>query len=446
MFLIEKLKKLYQGKKVLVVGLGIQGGGVGVARFFSELGAEVTVTDKKTKKQLSISVEKLKNYSIKYHLGKHQLKDFILSDVIFKNPGVPWNLPEIIEAEKRNIPIEMEMSFTAKYFPGKIIGITGTRGKSTTTNLIYEVLKNHNFKVLLGGGLPGISNLEFLKIADKNTYLVAELSSWALSGFHRKKLSPHIAVFTNFYPDHLNYYKNMNDYLFDKKAIYLYQKNDDYLIINEKLKDALKNDLIKSKVLTFSKDDVRFDFSNLVGDHNKENIAAVLKVAKVLNLDIKKVYSAITNFKGLPFRQQIVLKKKNVFFVNDTTSTTPTATIYAIRRFSDKSIILILGGNSKNLPYQSLIDELKKSNIKKIVLLEGNFTREILPTIKQEFKEKLSIKIYDSLSKAIVKAYQEALKINDEVYLLFSPGATSFAMFNNEFHRGEEFNKIVHNL
>lgn len=446
MALIDDLKAKYQGKKVLVVGLGLQGGGVGVAKFFAELGAKVTVTDKKNETQLADSIEKLKKYSINYSLGGHRTKDFLNSDIIFKGPGVSWSLKEIVEAEKKGIPIEMEMAFVARYFPGKIIGITGTRGKSTTTNLIYKLLKDNGFETLLGGGLPGISNLEYLKKANNNTWLVAELSSWALSGFHKKKISPHIAVFTNFYPDHLNYYQNMDDYLFDKKAIFMYQKASDYLVINKKLLNLLDKSSIKSKVLTFSINDVHENFENLTGDHNKENIAAVLKVAEILNIEKRKAINTIANFQSLPFRQQIIAKKQNVIFVNDTTSTTPTATIYAIKRFSDKPMILILGGNSKNLPFEKLIEELNNPQIKKIFLLAGSFTDEILPFLEEKYQEKISKKIYDNLQLAIKEAFLEAKKINNDVYLVFSPGATSFAMFNNEFHRGEEFNKIVYSL
>ncbi|MCX7955881.1 MAG: UDP-N-acetylmuramoyl-L-alanine--D-glutamate ligase [Patescibacteria group bacterium] len=446
MALIDDLKRKYYGKKVLVVGLGLQGGGLGTARFFSELGAKVIVTDKKTEKQLYSSIQKLKNFkNIDFHLGSHSLDDFVNADIIFKGPSVSWQLPEIIEAEKRNIPIEMEMSFTAFYFPGKIIGITGTRGKSTTTNLIFNVLKEAGFKVFLGGGLPGICNIEFLKKADKNTWLVAELSSWALSGFHNKKISPHIAVFTSFYPDHLNYYKNMNDYLFDKKAIYLYQKENDYLVANKSLKELINE---KNKnIIWFSKNDFSYKLKYLRGDHNLENAASALKVAQILNINQKKAVKIISNFKGVPYRQEIIKEKNGIIFVNDTTSTTPTATIKAIESFSDKKIILILGGNSKNLPFDDLIKNLNKTE--KIVLLAGSFTDEILKIIKKFFSEKITEKIYDNLEEAIKKAYDLAKEIKsksidkNEICILFSPGATSFAMFNNEFHRGDEFNKIV---
>ena len=442
--LIRSLKNKYLGKKVLVVGLGLQGGGVGIAKFFAEIGAIVTVTDKKNETQLFQSIDRLKQLSDKivFHLGRHSVEDFTNADVIFKGPSVRWDSPEIIEAQKNNIPIEMEMAFVVTNYPGKVIGITGTRGKSTTTNLIFNVLKESGFKVTLGGGLPGISTIECLKEADEESWLVAELSSWALSSFHRAKISPHISVFTNLYPDHLNYYKNLEDYFYDKEAIFQYQKEEDYLVINKSLK-ALGKNFCAPSLLFFSKKNFPYPLTYLKGEHNLENAAATLKVAEILKIDKNKAVEAIKNFGGLPYRQQVVGKKGNVIFVNDTTSTTPIATIKAIDAFKDKKIVLILGGNSKNLPYDELIKQL--DNVEKIVLLAGSFTDQILDTSEVSFTEKISKQVYDDLQKAVREAYRIALDLKNS-YVLFSPGATSFAMFNNEFHRGEEFNRIVNKI
>lgn len=437
---------MYSGKKILVVGLGLQGGGVGIAKYFADLGARVTVTDKKSEKQLSPSIEALKDYPITFHLGKHQVKDFLSSDVIFKGPSVLWSTPEIVAAEKKGIPVEMELSYFASRFQGKIIGVTGTRGKSTTTSLIFNLLKLSNFPVYLGGGFPGISTINYLKILNKNDWIVAEISSWALSGFHRKKISPHIAVLTNIYPDHLNYYNNMNDYIYDKKAIFLYQKKEDYFIVNENLKNFDSEPLQgkQARMTTFSKKDFPHELVYLKGDHNLENAAAALKVSEIVGIDRKRAVNIISNFQGLEYRQELIGEKNQVCFVNDTTSTTPVATIKAINSFKDKKIILILGGNSKNLPAEELITELKK--VEKIVLLAGSFTDQILEKLHSLYKNRLSDKVYNNIDKAVKKAYEEAKKFKEESCVLFSPGATSFAMFNNEFHRGEEFNRVVKTL
>lgn len=436
--IMQTLKDSYGGKKILVVGLGLQGGGVGVARFFSQLGAVVTVTDKKNEIQLAPSVEALKDLPITFRLGGHAIEDFTSADIIFKGPGVPWSSPEIVAALKNNIPVEMEMSFVAANLPCAIIGITGTRGKSTTTNLIYNVLKGLGLPVYLGGGLPGISNIEFLKTLTDKDYLVAELSSWALSGFHNKKISPHISVFTNIFPDHLNYYKKMEDYLHDKKAIFDYQKPEDFLIINKSFVELSGS--AKSKILTFEASDFPYPLKVLKGEHNRENAAAALKVSEVLGLDRIQASRIIAEYGGLPFRQQVVGKMKNVTFINDTTSTTPIAAIKAISSFSDGGIYIILGGNSKNLPHGELIDELDK--VKKIILLQGSFTEEILATLKEKYADRIT-ESYDNLEEAVKKAYDLALHDEQPAYVLFSPAATSFAMFNNEFHRGREFNLQV---
>lgn len=451
--LIQDLKQKYSGKKVLVVGLGLQGGGAGIARFFSELGAKVTVTDKKDENKLQSSIDKLKGHDIQFHLGGHNLNDFLEADVIFKGPSVPWTSMEINAALEKKIPVEMELSFVVANYPGKVIGITGTRGKSTTTNLVFNLLKESGFEVVLGGGLPGISTIDHLKTAGENSWLVAELSSWALSGFHIKKISPHISVFTNFYPDHLNYYKDLEAYFYDKQAIFQYQKTGDSLIANISLeKDidsatqifqkANKTEKFSnaSSVLFFSKEDFPYELTFLKGDHNLENAAAALKVSEILKIDKEKAVEIIKNFSGLPYRLQTIGKKKNVTFINDTTSTTPIATVKAIRSLSDKKIVLFLGGNSKNLPRDILVNELDQ--IEKIILLSGSFTEEILPILKEKFSEKL-VGPFADLGQAIDAGYKFAEELKIETYLLFSPGSTSFAMFNNEFHRGDEFNRLA---
>ena len=431
----------YSGKKILIVGLGLQGGGVGMAKYFADLGARVTVTDKKTEKQLATSIDALKDYSITYRLGEHRLEDFLSSDIIFKGPSVLWTTPELVAAEKKGIPVEMELSFFASQFSGKIIGITGTRGKSTTTSLIFNLMKLSGFPVYLGGGFPGISTINYLKTLKKDDWLVMEISSWALSGFHRRKISPNIAVLSNIYPDHLNYYNNMDDYVYDKKAIFLYQKKEDYFVVNEKFDLP---ETVGSKKITFTDKDFPGELIYLKGKHNLENAGAALKVSEIVGVEEKRAINIISNYRGLPYRQELVGQKDKVFFVNDTTSTTPVATIKAIDTFADKKIVLLLGGNSKNLPYEDLLAELTK--VEKIVLLGGSFTDQVLDKLKSLYGSKLSDKIYDNIDEAVKKAFEAAKEMDGESYVLFSPGATSFAMFNNEFHRGDEFNRVVKKL
>jgi UDP-N-acetylmuramoylalanine--D-glutamate ligase len=436
--IIQELKKKYKNKKILIVGLGLQGGGTGLVKFFSTLDAKVKVTDLKSKYQLRESINKIKQYKPQLILGRHDLKDFLWADIIFKGPSVPWDLYCLKESINKGIPVEMEASFFASVCPAKIIGVTGTRGKSTTTIMIYEILKQSKADIYIAGNLSNISTIALLAKIKKDDWVVLELSSQQLSGFHQKKISPHIAVFTNLYPDHLNYYKSMDDYTNDKKAIYLYQNPNDYIIIHESLLRYVNK--LESKIITYGADDFPYSLRYLRGEHNRENAAAALQVADILHLNRKKSIQIISQFPGVPYRQQIIGKKNNAIFINDTTSTTPIATIRAIEAFQDNRIILILGGNTKNLPLNTLINQLIK--VEKIVLLKGSFTEEILPLLKKKYKGKIT-NVHDNMTNAVQEAYNFARKSKKTVYVLFSPAATSFAMFNNEFNRGEEFNRIV---
>ena len=438
--IIEELKKFFFAKNILIVGLGVQGGGVGLAKFFSKLGAHVVITDLRSEEVLKDSVKELDGFNCEYYFGSHPQEIFLRTDYIFIGPSVRWDLPPLLSAIKKGIPVEMETSFFIKYCPAKIIGVTGTRGKSTVATMIYDILKQQKKSVFLGGNFSGSSTIELLEKVNKESIVVLELSSWQLSSLHRKKISPSIAVFTNLYPDHLNYYSSLDDYFYDKKAIYQYQMPGDYLIVNRQLEKKLKKDLPKSHLIYFTKNDFLGRLKYLKGEHNLENAAAALVLANVLKLNTEKAQQTIADFRGVNYRQETVGKKNQVIFVNDTTSTTPVSTMKAIDSFCDKPIFLILGGNDKNLPVDELFQQLNK--VKKIVLLKGTFTNKIYNHLLKNFSEKIS-PIFGNLDEAVKFAYQQAVKEPQENYLLFSPGATSFSMFKNEFDRGQTFNLTV---
>lgn len=441
--LIQKLKQQFSGKRVLIVGLGLQGGGVGLVKFFSELGAEVTATDLKSEEQLAQSIGILKSHKVSYSLNGHKKNDFLTADYIFKGPSVHWDLSELIAAEQRKIPIEMEASFFTSLCPASIVGITGTRGKTTTASMIYESLGHTTDCVYLAGNVSGTSTIDLLYKVKKGDLVILELSSWQLAGFHRKRLSPHIAVFTNFYPDHLNYYQTEDKYFFDKSAIFAYQQKGDYFIASSQLMNRLKSLNLEATVRYFSSNDFSTTLTYLRGEHNQENAAAALFVNDVLNKDHDKAIKKICAFKGIPFRQETIGKKGNVVFVNDSTSTTPVSVTKALETFTDGKIVLILGGNSKRLPFDNLINKLGVADY--IVLLKGSFTDEIINVLVEKFKTKIT-QPYDNLNTAAEMAYKVASSFNQKTYVLFSPGATSFSMFNNEFDRGKRFNEIINSL
>lgn len=247
--MMKNYKQFFKGKKITVMGLGLLGRGVGYTKFLAEClsaqtgGADLIVTDLKTKEQLASSLKQLEKFrGIKFILGEHRLEDFKDRDMIIKAAGVPLDSIYINEAKKNDIPIEMDVSLFAKLAPSvKIVGVTGTRGKSMTTTLIYEILKaNEKFlkrKVFLGGNLRGVATLPLIKKVKEGDILVCELDSWQLQGFGDAKISPNISVFTSFMPDHMNYYKNsMEEYFEDKANIFKYQKSDDILIIRPGMK------------------------------------------------------------------------------------------------------------------------------------------------------------------------------------------------------------------
>ena len=222
----------FKDKKITVMGLGLHGGGVGVVKFLAASGAKVIVTDLKTKDQLAPSLEKLKGLkNITYVLGQHRNEDFSNVDMVVKAPPIPWNDKHIKIALASKIPVEMDSSLFFKLCKNPIIGVTGTKGKTTTATLTYEILKSAG-KNPMKVGIGQISVLDKLLVLKKDSTPVFELSSWRLSALGREKLSPHIAVFKNIMRDHLNYYGTMEKYLADKKFIFSSQKPKDWLIIN----------------------------------------------------------------------------------------------------------------------------------------------------------------------------------------------------------------------
>ncbi len=423
--------------RVLIFGLGLNQGGVGSAKFFARQGAEVRVTDLKNAQVLKPSLEKLKSFkNISYALGGHKYEDIDWADLIIKNPAVKPGNPYIEYARKRGKSIEMDMGIFLQYVrPGQIIGVTGTKGKSTTASLIYEILaihlrgekmRLHPGGVVLAGNI-GKSVLDTVRFIKSDTLIVLELSSFQLQAFREHRVSPKWAVITNIFPDHLNYYKNMKDYIKDKRAIAEYQKQVDFLFM--KKGDPFTT---KGREIYFSTNDLPKNFSpKIVGEHNLENIAAALAVGKTFGLDEKTILKTLSKFKGIPFRMELVKTWQGVKIYNDSAATNPESTIQALKTLPNS--ILITGGVNKNLSYDNLIEAIKQY-AKKVYFLEGSATDEILK-IKNE-----KLKIYNNLLK-LLQDIKKVVRSGDVI--LFSPAASSFNLFQNEFDRGRKFNKAV---
>jgi len=381
------------------MGLGLHGGGVGVAKFFVSQGADVLVTDLKNREELKESLAKLRGLPIKFVLGEHRKEDFLNADLIIKNPAVPSNSKYL----KGKTPIKTDVQTFFDLFKGEIIGITGTKGKSTTATLIYKLLKKKYPKIKLAGNI-GVSPLEILGKTDK---VVLELSSFELEDLEK---SPHIAVITNLFEDHLNRYKDFKEYINSKKSIFKHQDKDDILIISKDIKDFAKD--AKAKTYTFSSP--------------KESAVLVARLLKVPEKEIKKVLSS---FKGIRHRQEFIGIKGGVKYINDTAATTPESVILALDNF-EEPIILITGGENKGLDYKKLAKKIKDEKIE-VILLPGTASNKL----KGELKGFTEVK---SMEEAVKEASSLAKK--GEVVIL-SPGAASFNLFKNEFDRGEQFIK-----
>jgi len=431
---------MFKNKKITLMGLGIIGRGVETAKFLAKNGARLTITDLKSKQELKESLNKLKEFkNINYILGEHRDEDFKNADMIIQNPNVSPESLYLKKARKNNIPIETDLTLFFKYIPknATVIGITGSKGKSTTTALIYEVLKSKlKEKVLLGGNLVlNKSPLNFLNKVKKDSVIILELSSWDLRNLGEYKISPNIAVVTNIIPDHLNKYKNIKEYEEDKKNIFKYQEKHDILFLNKNDKKLLKwEKQVKSKLEFF----------------NGTSKDVVSKIAKKFGISNKDSLKAILRFSNLEHRQEFVKQARGVKFYNDTTATIPEATIKAINDLKPKfgNLILILGGVDKNLEYKKLADKIIKNNVK-IILLPGDASDKLKKGFKKSKqslivgKEKYIFTEVESLKQAV----NEALKISKKGdTVIFSPGAASFNLFKNEFDRGNQFKKIVENL
>lgn len=460
----------FKNKRVTVFGLGLHGGGVGTVKFLVKNGARVIVTDIKTKQQLASSLEKLKGIkNVEYILGQHRREDFTKVDMVIKTPAAPWNNKHIKLASENNIPVEVDSSLFFKLCKNTIIGISGTKGKTTTATVIYEILKlagKNPIKV----GVGQVSVLDKLENLKKEAVAIFELSSWRLSALKKIEKSPSIAVLSNIFPDHLNYYQSMESYIKDKKNIFLYQNPKDWLVTNEddeNLRSITKE--AKSQVVKYSKFPIKSGHSIFIEDetiylndgvdvkkiiavenlkikgrHNIGNIMAAIGAAYAYGVEISKIREALLNFKGMAHRLEFVEEIKGIKFYNDTAATIPEAAISALDSFT-QPVVLIAGGADKNLDF-SLLGKAIIQKAKGLILLKGSATEKLLKEIKKNLPEEKGdeeFKIVDSIEKATEMAYRSA-EAGD--IILLSPGAASFGLFLNEFDRGNKFKEAIKNL
>jgi len=466
----DNLKDL-KNKRITIMGLGLNQGGLGVARFLTKAGAKILVTDLKTEEELGPSLEKLKNFDVRYILGRHREEDFINTDMIIQNPAVAHNSKYLKIARKHKIPIKTDLDLFFQLCPSKnIIAVAGTKGKSTVSQLIYHIFKEAKKDTILAGNI-GISVLDILGKIKPQTWVILEISTWQMEGIKDRKFKPKTGVLTNILPDHLDRYPNYKEYARSEKLVFKHQNPNDNLVVNYDNEETLQvKEETKSQVYCFStkkkiesgsyleKDNLVFQLEEhkitfakisdlpLPGSHNLENILAASTVGFIHNIPGEIILKALKKFPGIPYRLEFIGEFRGIKFYNDTCATTPEATLAALESFHEQPIILILGGKDKKLDYENFgiaIGQNKK--IKKIILLQHpnyDASLKILSALKNHLDSEKIIQT-SNLKVGVEIALQQAQK-ND--LILLSPAAASFGMFKNEFDRGDQFNKIVRNL
>jgi len=466
-YINEKLKQFnnyIKGKKVAIVGLGVSNRDL--IDYLYEYGANVTVFHNKEIEKLDTQItQKLEKYNFDYYFGEDALSNLKGFSIIFRSPSGLPTIPEFVEEVKNGALLTTEIEMLIKLAPCKIIGITGTEGKTTTSSIIHAIIKEAGYNCYLGGN---IGTPLFTKISEMtpDDIIILEMSSFQLMDMD---VSPEISVVTNIYPDHLNIHSSYEEYREAKKNIFKYQNENDIVILNydneftkefakeangkvilfsstEKLSDGYiydKND----GTLKFCDDGIRRHILNrndikLRGIHNYENICTALAATSSL-VDIDTQVKAIKEFNGVEHRLEFVKETNGVKWYNDSIGTSPTSTIAGLNAF-DENIILLAGGSDKGLDYK----EVGEAIVEKVGILM--LTGPTAPLIEEATKNALAksnkdVKIYHckSLEEAVNLA-NEVSKIGDIV--LLSPASASFDAFKNFAERGEKFKEYVTNL
>lgn len=437
--------------------IGIARSGVASALFLKNKGYDVFISDAKDFSDDNNFISILKQNNIDFETGKHSYNRIADSDLIVISPGVPLYIDLLKKLKKLNKIIigEIELAFSFMHPEAKVVAITGTNGKSTTTALTGEIFKNAGFKTVVAGNI-GFPLISFIDSIDADTVVVLELSSFQLETI--KHFKPYVSIITNITPDHMDRYSSFEDYANAKFNIFMNQNNDSFLVINKSVdfnvdivlnkninvvflqdnsfKTNFVNMFDKDKITYFINgcyNEIIFDNIFLLGQHNYENIASSSAVALIFNITADIIKNTVQNFKGLNHRLEFVREVNDVKFYNDSKATNPESALKAILSF-DKNIILILGGRPKGSGF-SILAEAIKNRVKFFILIG-----EAKDLIIQELNLIKNYAKFDSLDEAVFFAFNKSKK--DDI-VLFSPACTSFDMFNDFEHRGNIFKELV---
>lgn len=451
----ENFKTNIKNKHVAIVGLGISN--TPLINFLLKLGCKITLFDKKNIDEFTDNeIKNFNSLNIKFIFGKNYLNYIKNFDYIFKTPSIRPDIYEFEEAKKNGCIITSEIEELLKYCPSKIYGVTGSDGKTTTTTILYNLFKMSNYKTWLGGNI-GIPLFDKIEEMDYDHKIILEISSFQLMNI---TISPDVSIITNISPNHLDYHKDMNEYIECKKNVFKFQNEDNNIILNDDCettknfeeeiiskirKFSLKenpsykviqngayvknNELYVLNQRLFSKNDMK-----IKGDHNLSNFAAAI-LATIPEVSSSIIKDFAKNFSGVKHRNEFVDTINGVHFYNDSIASTPTRTLATLSCFDEK-VILICGGYDKNISYTPLINGANK--IKKLYLIGA--TKQKIYNVFKKYDSDIEIILFDNFKDLVFHAYKNSRE-ND--IILLSPASASFDMFKDFNERGNTFKNIV---
>jgi len=453
---LDEFKYNVAGKNITVIGIGISN--LPLIKYLVSLGANVTACDRRSAEDLGENYTELEKLGVKFNLGDGYLNN-LSGDMIFKTPGMRYDVPELLKAKENGSIVTSEMEVFFEVCPSHIIAVTGSDGKTTTTTLIHKMMTDAGYKTWLGGniGNPLLTDTEKMK---ENDWVILELSSFQL---HTMRKSPEIAVITNISPNHLDMHKDYKEYIDAKKNIMLYQNEGDTLIVNAD--NQVTADIGKSAsgaVKYFSRNgmaDVYLD-GNIIkrgiveilnikdikipGMHNVENyMAAIAAVSGLVSKEV--IVNVAKTFGGVEHRIELVRTLDGVKYYNSSIDSSPNRTINTLRVFPNK-VIMIAGGKDKGIPYDEIGSALAEHV--KVLILIGATSDKIQEALDAEINKTGNGKDIEVIR---ATSYEDAVntarsKAHDGDVVLLSPASTSFDMFRNFEERGNLFKKIVNEL
>lgn len=422
----------WKNKRVVVMGLGHFGGGIAVSRWFAQQGARVLVTDKESPEKLAPAKAELADLPLEYRLGEHRTEDFTSADLVVASPAVKRDNPFLLAAQNAGVPVTTEIVLFLERCRAKILAVTGTKGKSTTTAMLGKIVAMRH-KTFVGGNIGKSLLFELPNIAPTD-FVVLELSSYMLELLDETLFAPHVALITMIAPDHLDRHGTFENYIHAKQAIVRKQTPSDFAVVNEENEFSLSfGNHTKAQVIRYGVAGRKPIALRIPGKHNQLNVQGALAAAQCVGCTWEDAQQALKDFKGLPHRLELVHEAHGVQWYNDSIATIPQAAIAAMDAFPVGTVLQIVGGSDKKIPFGDMAKELAQRA--KAILAIGA-TGPTIATLAQASSPKAQVINCQTLQNAVAKA-KELAKSGDTV--LLSTGCASYDQFVNFEQRGELF-------